>query len=215
MQTQNLRRVIGAACVAFLLVACSREADNPYAKFKDPPLTQATLHTVTLVSNDLAISDQLQKQGYSLNVYPTNYPASIPVEAEIWGVAEEVAGKAIELKSPLPHQPNVRLLVMPLAEPGPNAAASTATDAAFFKAVLGTSVPHWPADGKLPANVRVQAWTYSIASVMKASQRLRENNIPVVFNAVAITTSYLGDHKTMAVRAPDGTPIELMEAAAQ
>jgi hypothetical protein len=37
----------------------------------------------------------------------------------------------------------------------------------------------------------------------------------VVFDPVAITTGYLGDHKTMAIRAPDGAIVELVETASQ
>jgi hypothetical protein len=51
--------------------------------------------------------------------------------------------------------------------------------------------------------------------VVEANKRLRANDIPVVFDPVSITTAYLGDHKAMAIRAPDGTIVELVETAAQ
>jgi hypothetical protein len=44
---------------------------------------------------------------------------------------------------------------------------------------------------------------------------LRGAGIPVTFEPVAITTSYLGDHRTMAIQAPDNTVIELVQNAAQ
>ena len=53
--------------------------------------------------------------------------------------------------------------------------------------------------------MRVQVWTYLVPNVVEANKRLRESGIPVVFDPVAITTAYLGDHKAMAIRAPDGT----------
>jgi hypothetical protein len=37
----------------------------------------------------------------------------------------------------------------------------------------------------------------------------------VIYDPVDIATAYLGDHKTMAIRAPDGTIIELVQIAAQ
>jgi hypothetical protein len=51
--------------------------------------------------------------------------------------------------------------------------------------------------------------------VVEANKRLRANNIPVVFDPVSITTAYLGDHKAMAIRAPDGTIVELVETMAR
>ena len=51
--------------------------------------------------------------------------------------------------------------------------------------------------------------------IQLANKRLRESDIPVVYDPVRITTAYLGDHWTMAIRAPDGTIIELVETAAQ
>jgi hypothetical protein len=165
MQIPSLRRGFALLAAASVLAACSRSADNPYAGLKDPPLVQAYLHTVTLVSDDVAIVGQAQKDGYRAIAFATNYPASIAVEAD------------------------------------------------FFQNVLGTGVPRWPATGKLADNVRVQVWTYFVKSVVQANKRLRENGIPVVFDPVAIITPYLGDHKTMAIRAPDGTVIELVEAA--
>jgi hypothetical protein len=81
--------------------------------------------------------------------------------------------------------------------------------------VLGTDVPELPAGISRDSTLRVQAWTFLVPSVVEASRRLRENGIPVVFDAAALTTPYLGDHRTMAIRAPDGTIVQLVETAAR
>jgi hypothetical protein len=81
--------------------------------------------------------------------------------------------------------------------------------------VLGSDVPGLPLGIEATDGVRVQVWTYLIPNVVEANKRLRANDIPVVFDPVSITTAYLGDHKTMAIRAPDGTIVELVETAAQ
>ena len=49
----------------------------------------------------------------------------------------------------------------------------------------------------------------------ETNERLRANDIPVVFDPVTITTAYLGNHKAMAIRAPDGTIVELVETVAK
>jgi hypothetical protein len=85
----------------------------------------------------------------------------------------------------------------------------------FFRNVLGTVVPAWPDGISRDSDLRVQAWTFFVPSVVEASQRLRENGVPVVFDAVGITTPYLGDHKTLAIRAPDGTLVQLVESSAR
>jgi hypothetical protein len=216
MQSENIRRVLAllAAGFAFILIgACSREADNPYARLKDPPLLRAELHTVTLVTDGTAVAEQLRDQGYVPIAFSSNYPASVPVEAMLWNVPEPVAARSLEFKAPTVQVPNLRLLVMPLAARG--LVADSSIQAAFFRNVLGVDVPHWPASGRLPANVRVQVWTYLIPNVLEASRRLRASGVPVIFDPVGITTAYLGDHKTMAIRAPDGTVVELVETAAR
>ena len=76
-------------------------------------------------------------------------------------------------------------------------------------------VPGLAAGIEATEGVRVQVWTYLIPDILAANKRLRDNGIPVVFDPVGITTAYLGDHKTMAIRAPDGTIVELVETAAQ
>jgi hypothetical protein len=213
MQTLNIRRLIGAACVTILLAACSREANNPYANFKDAPLLKARLNSVTLVSDDAGLAATLAKQGYTPMNFTANYPGSIQVEALLWGVPESAVAAAVIYKAPNAQEPNVRVLTMPLAARGPT--AEPAVEAAFFRNVLGTDVPRWPRDGQLDDRVRVQAWTYFIDSVVGTSKKLRLNGVPVVFDPVAITSAYLGDHKTMAIRAPDGVVIQLVETAAQ
>jgi hypothetical protein len=63
--------------------------------------------------------------------------------------------------------------------------------------------------------VRIQAWTFLVPDILAASKRLRENGIPVIYDPVGITTPYMGDHKTLAIRSPDGTVVQLVESAAQ
>jgi hypothetical protein len=63
--------------------------------------------------------------------------------------------------------------------------------------------------------VRVQVWTYQVPSIIDARRKLRANIIPVVTEPVGITTPYLGDQKSMSLRAPDGSIVELVEAAAK
>ena len=220
MQTHHRRRVLATPAIVAVvlttviftsLVACSH-ADNPYAKIQNPPLVQAQLHTVTLLSDSGGLQDQVQKGGYAPLPFASNYPASIPVEAVLWGVPVEIAGKTAEFKAPGPG-PNLRLLIMPLPPAAP--AADSTVERAFFRNVLGGDVPQWPAGVPRADNVRVQVWTYLVPSVLEAKRRLREALVPVVTDPVAITTSYLGDHKTMSIRAPDGSIVELVETAAQ
>jgi len=215
MQTAHFRRVFATPGIAIAILttfaACSH-ADNPFANLANPPLVQAQLHTVTLVSAGAELADQVQKAGYTPLPFESNYPASVPVEAVLWGVPEAVAGKAAEFKAP-GAGPAVRLLVMPLPPAAP--AADPAVEKAFFRNVLGGDVPQWPAGIPHTDNTRVQVWTYIVPSVIAAKKRMREGLIPTVTEPVAITTSYFGDHKTMSIRAPDGAIVQLVEAAAQ
>jgi len=212
MQTKHICRVLAGLALASWLAGCSASADNPYASLKDAPLAAGKLYTVTLVTDDAAFAQTLEKKGFTALALPTNYPAADRVEATLWSVPESVVARAIHLKSPS-SAPDVRVLVMELAAKGRDADA--ATNQAFFKNVLGSDVPALPAGIQATDGVRVKVWTYQIPSVVDANNRMRANNIPVVFDPVAITTSYLGDHKAMAIRAPDGTIIELVEATAQ
>ena len=205
-----MQRSLGISAV--LLIAACSSADNSYARLQDPPLVQARLHTVTLVSDTDAVAAGLLKAGLDAVTLPPNYQQADAVEASLWGVAEPVAAKARYFKAP-PGGADIRLLVMPLAARGRTAEAST--DKAFFRNVLGTDVPAWPLAGKQPENVRVQVWGYQVPDILAASKRLRENGIPVIYDAVSITTSYSGTHKTLAIRAPDGTVVQLVEASAE
>jgi extradiol dioxygenase family protein len=173
----------------------------------------ATLHTVTLVTDGPTLADRLRARGFSPIRFSSNYPASDSVESSLWSVPAPVVASVVHFKSPDPVSANVRVLKMALAA-GSRSADST-VEAAFFKNVLGTEVPRWPAGVERTEKVRVQVWTYLIPDVVAANKRLRESGIPVVYDPVAITTAYLGDHKTMAIRSPDGTIVELVEAAAQ
>jgi hypothetical protein len=212
MQTSFLRRILAVFLLA-ALTSCSRIESNPYAAIKNPPVVQARLHTITLATDSAEAAEELQVKGYEQVAFLSNYPVSIAVESTLWSVPEPVVEKADHWRAPAGIGVNVRLLRLPLAANG--VAADPAVEMSFYRNVLGSDVPPWPMGVERTAKVRVQVWTFLIPDVRAASKRLRENSIPVVFDPVAITTAYLGDHKTMAIRAPDGTIIELVETAAQ
>ena len=213
MQVPNIRRLTLVLTLLLVAAARSRTADNPYARLEDPPLVKATLHTVTLVSDSEAAVATITGAGFSEAPLPPNYQRADQVEASLWDVPEPVAARVRHFMASKAGMPNLRLLVMPLAARGRNADADTSK--AFFRNVLGTTVPQWPLPGKPDDNHRIQVWTYSVPDLVAASKRLRENGIPVVYDPVSITTSYFGTHKTLAIRAPDGTVVQLVETAAQ
>jgi hypothetical protein len=197
----------------FLALAACGTADDPYSKFKDPPLVQARLHTVTLASDTPAIAEALLAAGYQAAPLPPNYQQADAVQAGLWGVPEPVAAAATHFTSTTPGRPDIRVLVLPLAARG--RAAGEPADASFFRHVLASDVPSWPLPSSQPENVRIQVWTYLVPDILVASRRFRENGIPVVYDPVGITTAYLGDHRTLATRAPDGTVVQLVQTAAQ
>jgi hypothetical protein len=208
MQIPKAFRTAALAAVC-LLAACGR-TDDPYAKIENPPLVAGRLHTVTL-AGDAAVAQRLREQGYAPATFASNYPVSVQVEATLWGVPETAVSTAQYFRAPAGRLPHVRLLELPAAPDGTG--APPAIEASYFRKVLGTEVPVFPREG-LPAGVRVIAWTYFLDDILEAQRRLRAAAIPVIFNPVGLTTAYLGDHKRMAVRAPDGTLIELVESAA-
>ncbi len=212
MQARNFRRLLSSLPLILLAAACST-ADNPYVKFEDPPLVKASLHAVTVASDTDAVAARIAGAGFNEYQLVPNYQRADMVEASIWGVPETVVAKVRHFKATKAGVPDVRLLQMPLAARG--RAADGAIDEAFFRNVLGTDVPRWPLPGEPDDNTRVQVWTYLVPSVVDASKRMRENGIPVVFDPVGLTTSYLGTHRTMAIRAPDGTVVQLVETTAQ
>ena len=213
MQTPNFRRVLAGVVLTSLLFGCSGSTDNQYASLKDVPLAPGRLHAVTVVTDDASLSQLLAKKGYTAMTFTSNYPASDRVEASLWSVPEPVVARAAHLKGPAADSPDLRVLVMELAAKGRDAEA--ATNRTFFRNVLGSDVPELPQGIEATESVRVKVWTYLIPDVVEANKRLRSNNIPVVFDPVSITTAYLGDHKTMAIRAPDGTIVELVETLAR
>ena len=213
MQTPNFRRVLAGVLLTCLLFGCTGSTDDQYASLKDVPLAPARLHAVTIVTDDATLSQLLAKKGYTAMTFTSNYPASDRVEASLWSVPEPVVARAAHLKGPAADSPDLRVLVMELAAKGREAEA--ATNRAFFRNVLGSDVPELPQGIEATESVRVKVWTYLISNVVEANKRLRANNIPVVFDPVSITTAYLGDHKTMAIRAPDGTIVELVEMVAR
>jgi len=212
MQTSRNGRVL-AALLLVLLTSCSRTSDNPYVDVKDPPLLQARLHTVTLVTDGPGVAESLQVKGYAPVQFPSNYPISNEVESSLWSVPLSTVEGVAHFRSPRATDPGVRVLKMALAAKTSKANAGVVK--AFFRNVLGSDVPQWPPGIEPADKVRVQVWTFLIPDVLVANKRLRENGIPVVFDPVAITTAYLGDHKVMAIRAPDGAIVELVQTAAQ
>lgn len=212
MQARKFCRWLGhisGVCVSLALVACGT-ADNPYSKFKDPPLVQGSLHVITLAADTEAPARDIVDEGFTAVTLPPNYQQATAVEASIWGVPEPVAAAVQHFKA-RPGKADLRLLVMPLAARGRKAEADV--DRAFFRNVLGVDVPAWPLDHPANDSVRVQVWTYFVADILAASRRLRENGIPVIYDPVGITTSYLGDHRTLAIRAPDGTVVQLVQSS--
>jgi hypothetical protein len=215
MQHRFFRRVLRVlmipAALSPLLAGCSN-ADDPYAKLADAPLVQGRLHTVTLVSADASLADRLQKAGYRAMPLPPNYPEADLVLGVLWNVPAPVAKEATVYDAP-GAGPNVRLLVQPLPPAAPPADADV--ERSFFRNVLATDVPRRPDAVALGEGVHVQVWTYQVPSIVEARKRLRANSIPVVTEPVGITTPYLGDQKSMSLRAPDGTIVELVETVAQ
>jgi hypothetical protein len=197
--------------VLFVLTACS-DSPDPWSRLPNPPLTQGVLHTATVAGETAPAREQARAAGYTALAFASNYPPALRVEATLWAVPEPVAAKALLFRSP-GNGVDLRFLEMPLAARGMK--ASAATERSFFRQVLGTDVPELPAAISRSSSLRVQAWTFIVPSVVEASRRLRENGIPVVFDAAALTTPYLGDHKTLAIRAPDGTIVQLVETAAR
>ena len=191
------------------LVACSKTSDNLYAGIANPPLVEARLHTVTLATDNSKVFEELQASGYVYVKFSSNYPASHSVEASLWSVPEQVAWAAVHFKAPGAAGVDVRVLKMALA--ASSRVGDSATETAFFRNVLGTDVPAWPAAVKQTDKVRVQVWTYLVPDILLANKRLRESGIPVVFDPEEITTAYLGVHKTMAIRSPHGTIVELVQ----
>jgi len=214
MQTQIFRRAMRAlatpAVLATLLAACSN-ANDPYERIQDPPLVRGRLHTITLSSDDPRLADELQKAGYRFTPFSPNYPRADEVLGLLWSVPAEVAANAAVYLAT--GGPNLRLLHQ---APGAAAApAAAGVERSFFRNVLGTEVPQWPAKVPRTANVRVQVWTYQVPDILDARKKLRANAIPLVTEPVGITTPYLGDQKSMSLRAPDGTIVELVETNAQ
>ena len=73
-----------------MLAACSGSKNNPYRDIADPPLTHATLHTVTLVTGNPDLAANLVNLGYTELKLPSNYPAAVRVEAGLWDAPEEL-----------------------------------------------------------------------------------------------------------------------------
>ncbi|HEY6124474.1 MAG TPA: hypothetical protein VIV63_07465 [Steroidobacteraceae bacterium] len=211
MQTSLIRVLAALALIA--VASCSGTSGNPYAAIQNPPLLQARLHTVTLATDSANAAEALQVKGYQASQFASNYPVSNSVEATLWGVPLPAVEGVTHFRSPNAADPGVRVVKMAMAARGSKPDAKV--EKAFFRNVLGSDVPQWPAGIERNDGIRVQVWTFVISDVMAANKSLRENGVPVVFDPVSITTAYLGDHKTMAIRAPDGAIVELVQTAAQ
>jgi len=209
MQTNSFLRALVALTAAGVLAACS-SADNPYASIKDPPLLKATLHTITF---QVADASAIQDHGFTRMPAATNYPGAARVEAALWKVPEEVAAAPIVLAAPAGQGTNERYLVMAPAVPAePVAGRDSRMVRDFYENVLGSGVIS--ASGSQPAAARLHSLMYFVDDVVAAKNKLRDAGIPISFSPVAITTTYLGDHKLLGITAPDGVIIELVEAAA-
>ncbi|HTU66870.1 MAG TPA: hypothetical protein VMF52_13050 [Steroidobacteraceae bacterium] len=196
---------------ATLLAGCSN-ANNPYAKIADGPLTTGSLHTVTYVTEDPKFAEGLGKGAYDTLALAPNYQNAIKVESVLWDVPEEVAGKVVILKAP-PGAPDIRVLLLPALPPAPPAADADALRD-FYRNVLGTDVPRAPGNLSAPG-VRVQVWTYLVPDILDVKRKLRAHTIPLLTEPVGITTSYLGNEQAMSLRAPDGAIVELVQTALQ
>lgn len=210
MPFTNLCRVFAVSLLA-ALAGCSRSADNPYVRIQDAPLAKATLHTVTVASPDAAQAERLAAAGYTHTALPSNYPLSVEAEAALWQVPLSFAATSVIFMAQPGQGPDVRLIVMP--EVKPLVSVDEDVLAAFYRNVLGTGVPRWPGSSTLQNGARVQAWTFRVDDVLAARKRFLEAAIPVTFTPVRITTAYLGDHSTLAIQAPDGVIVQLVQGA--
>jgi hypothetical protein len=206
-----LRHAMAAA--ALLASSGCGSPDSPYDRIGDAPLVEARLHAVTLVSGSETVVQEIREAGYTPVKLAPNYARAVTVEASIWGVPEAAAAAIQDFKASRPGAPDLRLLVTPPAPPA--RVAAEGTEAAFFRNVLGVEVPVWPLAGNPSSELRVQVWTYLVPDVVAATRRFRESGIPVIYGPVGLTTSYLGDHRTLATRAPDGTVVQLVQTTAQ
>ncbi len=204
MQTLPIRRSFAVLLCVFVFAACSRG--------DDPPILQATVRSVTLGSTTDDVGTRLQDWGYQPVTFVANYPGTTRVHALLWEVPEEVVEKSLEFAAPARVPAHARVLVVESAVERPT--ASGADLGKFYRGVLGVDVPRFPASGELPDGVRLHAWTMAVPNILEARNRLREANIPVVFNPVALTSPVFGDHKMLAIRAPDGVLVELIETTA-
>jgi hypothetical protein len=209
MPTRHFRWA--APLVLLVLAACS-DTPDPWSQLPNPPLVQARLHTVTIAGETARAREEARDAGYVALNFAPNYSGALSVEASLWDVPEPVAAKAVVLESAA-KGPNLRFLDMSLA--ARDMKSSAKSEQSFFRNVLGTDVPEWPAGISRDSDLRVQVWTYFVPSLAEASQRLRENGIAATYDPIIISSSYLGEHKTMAIRAPDGTIVELVESAAR
>lgn len=202
-----------AVSLLVTLAGCQRATENPYARIQNAPLVKATLRTVTVVSPDAAQAARFDAAGYARATLPSNYPLSAEAEAALWQVPDSMAASAVIFMAQPGQGPDVRLIVMPDVKPlGP---VDEEILASFYGNVLGTRVPRWTGSSTLEYGARVQVWTFLVDDLLAARQRFLKAAIPVTFTPVRITTAYLGDHQTLAIQAPDGAIVQLVQGASR
>ncbi len=204
MQTSPIRRSFAVLLCVFVFAACSRS--------DDPPVLQATVRSVALSSASGDVGARLRDWGYQPVTFAANYPGTTRVHALLWQVPEEVVEKSLEFAAPARVPAHARVLVVESSAERPAASGSDLEK--FYRGVLGIDVPRFPASAELSDGARVHAWTMAVPDILEARNRLREANVPVVFNPVALTSPVFGDHKMLAIRAPDGVIVELIETTA-
>lgn len=199
------RRKLLAGLVAATAVGCGRTQVGDV-----PPLLQGRLQVITLAGDAPGAVDRIRESGYEPVTLPPNYPQATAVEAAVFGVPETAAAGAQYFSSKA-GAADLRLLSTPAAGGG----GIGDSDRSFFRQVLGTDVPAWPLKQAAADDLKIQVLTYVVADVLEANRRLRENGIAVVYDPVAITTAYQGDHRMLAIRAPGGTVVQLVQSTAQ
>ena len=184
-----------------------RGSDNPYARIQNPPLVRGTLHTVTAGdSRCRPRSEAREFEPTPSQVFPSNYPDTMDGRGR---TVERARAGGLE-----PGNIHVSVAtagVSPRARGMPLAAAAIGGEARgepLFRNVLGSRSAAMAEaveeHATVPACRRGPSWS---PTCVRPSKRLREAAYPVMLDPVAMTTAYLGDHRTMAIRAPDGALI--------
>lgn len=212
MQPTKLCRVFASIMLA--LAGCSPPPDNPFARIQNPPLVSAKLHTVTVVTPDAALPEHLAEEaGYEYRAFTQpNYPAIAAAEGALLKLPRESVASTAFLFPLQGHGPNVRIAFV--ADVKPVAPADENLETAFYRNVLGAGTPQWRGSQQLRNGARVQAYTYLVDDLLAAKRRLKEGGVQIMVEPLGITTAYLGTHQSLAIQAPDGTAIQLVQSMA-